>query len=129
MAFEEHRFPPLASLFWRNPLPRFTSLDRLIGDLGQMPAHPSLRAAPEAVDLAVLRHLAGDIEVAARGRDSEAVERLWDVCGLPDFEQLGAEHHSRTVLKLWQWRTSGSGTIDAEWFASRLARQIGRAHV
>ncbi|SNS69173.1 helicase-related protein [Sphingopyxis indica] len=122
MAIEEHRFPPLASLFWRNPLPRFTSLDRLIGDLGQMPAHPSLRAAPEAVDLAVLRHLAGDIEVAARGRDSEAVERLWDVCGLPDFEQLGAEHHSRTVLKLWQWRTSGSGTIDAEWFARRLAR-------
>jgi len=122
MAIEEHRFPPLASLFWRNPLPRFDSLDRLITDLGQMPAHPSLRAAPEAVDLAVLKHLAGDLEVAARGRDAEAVERLWDVCGLPDFEQLGAEHHSRTVLKLWQWRTSGSGTIDAEWFARRLAR-------
>ena len=122
MAIEEHRFPPLPSLFWRNPLPRFTSLDRLITDLGQMPAHPSLRAAPEAVDLAVLKHLAGDIEVAARATDAEAVARLWDVCGLPDFEQLGAEHHSRTVLKLWQWRTSGTGTIDPDWFARRLAR-------
>src|SRR3546814_18625459 len=119
----------LASLVGCNDGTGVTSIDRRIGEMGQMPEHPAMREAPGADDVAVLRHLAGDIEVAARGRDSEAVERLWDVCGLPDFEQLGAEHHSRTVLKLWQWRTSGSGTIDAEWFASRLARQIGRAHV
>src|SRR3546814_8322964 len=74
------------------------------------------------LDLAVLKHLAGDSEVAARGGDAEAVARLWDVCGLPDFEQLGAEHHSRTVLRLWQWRTAGDGMIDADWFARRLAR-------
>jgi len=121
-AIEGHHFPPLHSLFWRNPQPRFDTLDRLIADLGQPPAHLALRAAPEAVDLAVLKHLAGDIEVAARGGDAEAVERLWDVCGLPDFEQLGAEHHSRTVLRLWQWRTTGDGMIDADWFARRLAR-------
>src|SRR3546814_4089364 len=96
-AIEGHHFPPLHSLFWRNPLPRFDTLDRLIADLAQPPNDPALRAAPEAVDLAVLRHLAGDIEVAARGGDAGAVARLWDVCGLPDFEQLGAEHHSRTI--------------------------------
>src|SRR3546814_8456982 len=43
IAIEEHRFPPLASLFWRNPLPRFTSLDRLIGDLGQKIGRASCR--------------------------------------------------------------------------------------
>jgi len=121
-AIEGHHFPPLASLFWREPSPRFDSLDRLIGDLGRPPAHAALRAAPEAVDLAVLKHLAGDMEVLARATDAVAVERLWDACGLPDFEQLGAEHHSRTVLKLWQWRTSGDGMIDPDWFARRLAR-------
>src|SRR3546814_14580989 len=57
---------------------------------------------------------ASDMEVRARGGDAGAVQRLWDVCGLPDFEQLGAEHHSRTVLKLWQWRTSGDGMIDPD---------------
>src|SRR3546814_1117760 len=62
------------------------------------------------------------MEVRARGGDFDAVQRLWDVCGLPDFEQLGAEHHSRTVLKLWQWLTSGDGMIDPDWFARRLAR-------
>lgn len=121
-AIEGHHFPPLSSLFWRNPTPRFDSLDTLMADLALPPAQQGLRAAPEAVDIAVLKHLAGDLEVRMRAGEAEAVQRLWDVCGLPDFEQLGPEHHSRTVLKLWQWRTSGDGTIDPEWFARRLAR-------
>src|SRR3546814_356013 len=121
-AIEGHHFPPLASLFWRNPTPGFGSLDQLLSDLAQPPTQPMLRAAPEAVDIAVLKHLAGDMEVRARGGDFDAVQRLWDVCGLPDFEQLGAEHHSRTVLKLWRWLTSDDGTIDPDWFARRLAR-------
>lgn len=121
-SIEGHHFPPLASLFWRNPTPGFGSLDQLIADLAQPPTQPALRAAPEAVDIAVLKHLAGDMDVRARGGDFDAVQRLWDVCGLPDFEQLGAEHHSRTVFKLWQWRTSGDGMIDPDWFARRLER-------
>ncbi len=121
-AIEGHHFPPLASLFWRNPTPRFGSLDQLLADLAQPPTLAALRAAPEAVDIAVLKHLAGDLEVRARGGDFDAVQRLWDICGLPDFEQLGAEHHSRTVFKLWQWRTSGGGMIDPDWFARRLAK-------
>jgi ATP-dependent RNA helicase SUPV3L1/SUV3 len=121
-AIEGHHFPPLTSLFWRNPAPRFDSLDTLLTDLAQPPSQPALRPAPEAVDLAVLKHLAGDLDVRARADDGQAVARLWDVCGLPDFEQLGAEHHSRTVLKLWQWRTSGDGQIDPDWYARRLAK-------
>ncbi|WP_374394317.1 helicase-related protein, partial [Sphingopyxis sp.] len=122
LAIEGHHFPPLASLFWRNPTPRYDTLDVLLADLAQPPGQPTLRPAPEAVDIAVLKHLAGDMEVRMRGNEPEAVARLWDVCGLPDFEQLGAEHHSRTVLRLWHWRTSGDGMIDPDWFAKRLAR-------
>lgn len=122
LAIEGHHFPPLGSLFWRNPTPRYDSLDVLLADLAQPPGQPTLRPAPEAVDIAVLKHLAGDMEVRMRGHEPEAVARLWDVCGLPDFEQLGAEHHSRTVLRLWQWRTGGDGMIDPDWFAKRLAR-------
>jgi ATP-dependent RNA helicase SUPV3L1/SUV3 len=121
-AIEGHHFPLLPSLYWRNPDPDFASLPALIASLEALPQHPSLRAAPEAIDLAVLKHLAGDAGVAARAQEGEAMRRLWDVCGLPDFEQLGAEHHSRTVLKLWQWRMAGDGMIDADWFAARLAR-------
>ena len=119
---EAHRFAALPSLYWRNSAPDFASLGGLITSLEQLPDRPVLRAAPAAVDLAVLKHLAGDADVLAAAANPDAVRRLWDVCGLPDFEQLGAEHHSRTVLKLWQWRMRGSGQIDQDWFAARLAR-------
>ncbi len=121
-AIEGHHFPLLSSLYWRDPTPDHSSLSALIAGLEALPQHSALRAAPEAIDLAVLKHLAGDPGVAARAEEAEAVRRLWDVCGLPDFEQLGAEHHSRTVLKLWQWRMAGDGMIDRDWFAARLAR-------
>ena len=121
-AIEGHHFPPLPYLFWRDSKPSMKSLDHLILDLTRPPAHEVLRPAPEALDLKVLKHLAGDPEVAAKARSSDHIKKLWDVCGLPDFEQLGSEHHSRTVLKLWQWRTSGDGMLDPDWFARRLAR-------
>jgi ATP-dependent RNA helicase SUPV3L1/SUV3 len=119
---EAHRFDRLPSLYWRNHDPDFSSLRDLVVSLEQPPDQPMLRAAPQAVDLAVLKHLGGDAEVLAAAANPVAVQRLWDVCGLPDFEQLGAEHHSRTVLKLWQWRMRGNGQIDPDWFAVRLAR-------
>src|SRR3546814_4670323 len=49
-AIEGHHFPPLASLFWREPNPRHDSLDTLLADLAPPPTQPGLRPAPEAVD-------------------------------------------------------------------------------
>ncbi|HET6538631.1 MAG TPA: helicase-related protein [Sphingopyxis sp.] len=121
-AIEGHYFPPITDIFWRDPTPETTSLAALLSDLTRPPTHPALRPAPEAVDLKVLKHLVDDPAVAAKARSQENIARLWDVCGLPDFEQLGSEHHSRTVLKLWQWRIEGDRMIDPDWFARRLAR-------
>ncbi len=121
-AIEAHAFPPLTHMFWRNPHPDMTDLASLIASLDQPPATPELRPAPQAIDIAVLKHLGGDPAVMARADDPGAVRALWDCCGLPDFEKLGAEHHSRTVMKLWGWRTTGSGQVDGDWFAARLAR-------
>lgn len=121
-AIEGHHFPPIAHLYWREANPRTGTLAELLADLAAPPAHEALRAAPESIDLAVLRHLAGDPVVAARADDGHAVARLWDACGLPDFEQLGAEHHSRLVKRLWAWRTTGTGQVDPDWFEGRLRR-------
>ncbi|MGQ7365939.1 hypothetical protein ACTGWM_10220, partial [Streptococcus suis] len=59
-AIEEHRFPPLEKLFWREGGPSFASVDALIGDLERRPDHAVLKAAPEAIDLAVLKRLANE---------------------------------------------------------------------
>lgn len=121
-AIEAHRFPPVEQLFWRNGTPRTDRLDHLISDLEQKPERPELRAAPEAVDLAVLRRLADDPLVIDRARGRKQVERLWAACGLPDFQKLGAEHHARAVSRIWRFLSEGTGHIPRDWFAQQIAR-------
>lgn len=100
-AIEEHRFAPLTQLFWRNAEPDCSSVARLIADLEQIPDRGELRAAPEAIDLAVLKRLADDPTIMADARGTARVARLWDACRLPDFRQHGAETHARFVARLW----------------------------
>lgn len=119
---ENHDFPPLEQLYWRDGLPDLTSLDALIATLEARPQSPVLRAAPQAVDLAVLRRLAGEGWVRERTRNAAMVARLWAACGLPDFRKTGAEVHARLVGRLFRHLSEGDGRVPVHWFADELAR-------
>ncbi|MFC4595131.1 helicase-related protein [Sphingobium tyrosinilyticum] len=121
-AIEAHRFPPVDQLFWREGQPRMDSVNRLILELETRPDLDQLRAAPEATDLAVLKRLAADPLVVDRVKGKKQVERLWAACGLPDFQKVGAEHHARTVSRIWRFLSEGMGHIPRDWFAQQLAR-------
>jgi ATP-dependent RNA helicase SUPV3L1/SUV3 len=121
-AIEEHRFAPLDHLFWREGDPDFRGVDALIRSLERRPDQAGLRAAPEAVDLAVLKRLAEDPEVRARASGHEPVRRLWAACGLPDFRKTGPEHHARLVAAIFAYLSDGDGRIPQGWYAEQVAR-------
>ncbi|MDE2303102.1 MAG: helicase, partial [Sphingomonadales bacterium] len=101
-AIEENRFPALTALRWRDAEPGFASLAGLIADLEAPPRREGLVAAPEAIDLAVLKRLGEDAEIADTLRAPQQLRRFWQVCSLPDFRQHGAETHAQFVARLWQ---------------------------
>lgn len=121
-AIENHVFPPLDFLYWRTGDPDISSLDALIADLERKPDREGLRAAPESVDLAVLRRLASEEWVRERARSKAMVGRLWAACGLPDFRKTGAEPHSRLVGRVFRHLSEGEGRLPVQWFADELAR-------
>ncbi|MFM5894941.1 MAG: helicase-related protein [Novosphingobium sp.] len=118
-AIEEHRFPPLTRLFWREPEPDCSSVQSLLADLARFPERPELVLAPEAIDLAVLRRLSEDSDLVAGVRSPAQVARLWDVCRLPDFRAHGAETHARFVARLWQ--DLRDGMLGGDYIASSIA--------
>ncbi len=120
-AIENHRFPPISRLYWREAEPRYADLETLLADLDKKPHRPELMAAPEAVDLAVLRRLAGDAAIAEQVRGKKLVERFWAVCSLPDFRKLGADHHARFVGQLWQDLSKGNGHLPHSFIARNIA--------
>ncbi|MXP30922.1 helicase [Erythrobacter jejuensis] len=117
-AIEEHRFAPITHLCWRDSEPRFDTISTLIADLERKPHEPELRPAPEAIDLAVLKKLAGEpIGAAVRGAGN--IRRFWEACSLPDFRQSGADTHARFVARLWQ--DLREGYLGADYVAARIA--------
>jgi ATP-dependent RNA helicase SUPV3L1/SUV3 len=117
-AIEEHKFAPLTHLFWREADPRFDTLSALIADLEARPQNAVLKAAPEAIDMAVLRRLASD-PIADSVRGAGSVRRFWEACSLPDFRNLGVEQHARFVARLWD--DLQGGYIGADFVAARIA--------
>ncbi|MEO8176576.1 MAG: helicase-related protein [Sphingomicrobium sp.] len=118
-AIEDHRFRPLDHLYWRSSELDFSDVATLIASLEAPSGDPLLRAAPLAVDLAVLKLIAEDPAVMAkRGAISR---RLWAACGLPDFRKVGPMHHARMVRRIFGYIGEG-GHIPHEWFAAEVAR-------
>lgn len=122
LAIEGHSFPKLDWLYWRESDPRFDDVATLIADLAKKPNRAGLLPAPEVIDLAVLKRLAEMSEVTALIRHPVDIARLWEVASLPDFRQMGEEHHSRFVASLWQHLGQGERVLPQSLFASELAR-------
>ncbi len=122
-AITEHRFPVLDHLYWRDGEPDLSSIDDLIASLE---AHAEnlvlLRKPPENIDLSVLKRLADEDWVRARVRSPSMVARLWGACGLPDFQKLGVEPHSRLVSRIFSHLSEGDRRIPHRWFADEVAR-------
>jgi ATP-dependent RNA helicase SUPV3L1/SUV3 len=121
-AIEQHHFTPLDHLYWRMGAPSFDSIDALIGDLERRPDKQVLRAAPQAIDLAVLKRLADEDWVRDRTKGRHMVGRLWAACGLPDFRKTGPEPHGRLVSRIFRHLSEGSGDLPVQWFADEIAR-------
>lgn len=119
---EDHNFPVLEWLYWREAEPDTSSVANLIMSLEKKPTGNLLRAAPEAVDLAVLKRLAQDVQIMATTRTSTHVRLLWEAASIPDFRKVGADHQSRFVASLWPYLAQGSGRIPH----GRMAQEIAR---
>ncbi|MEH6757993.1 MAG: helicase-related protein [Parasphingorhabdus sp.] len=119
---EDHSFPRLEWLYWRNAEPDLASVTSLIQSLEDKPKDRLLQAAPEAVDLAVLKRLAQDSNInrLATGRDQ--VRSLWEAACIPDFRKVGADHQARFVASLWPYLAQGNGYIPH----ARMAQEIAR---
>ena len=122
---EEHRFEPLSHLVWRNTDLDFSSLPKLVATMDARTPRAELVRSDDAIDLAVLKRLAGEPWVMERANARLAGEkgllRLWQACSLPDYRKTGAEAHMRLVGRVFRHLTEGRGRLPDAWIASEIA--------
>ena len=120
-ALESHSFDPVRMLQWRNSELDFSSLGALQAALSMTPSEAGLTRAPVAEDILVLEHAARDEEIRALASNRDAVERLWDVCQVPDYRKIAPAMHAELVVTLYGFLMR-EGKIPVDWFSSQVAQ-------
>src|SRR5262249_10107514 len=112
---ETHTFEPVKLLQWRNRDLDFGSLDRLRDRLRQAPREIRLSRARMADDVMALESVSHDREVTALAASRTALNRLWDVCQIPDYRKISAQNHAELVATLYKFLMGSEERIPADW--------------
>ncbi len=120
-AVENHRFPPVRRVYWRNTALRFDSLAALLESLAEPPPAPGLRRVVDADDHRTLSMLARDPAIAAAATGSDRVALLWEACQVPDFRKTRAEDHARLVRRIYLSLADG-GRLPEAWVTRAIER-------
>jgi ATP-dependent RNA helicase SUPV3L1/SUV3 len=119
-ALESHTFEPVKLIQWRNTDLDFSSVGALQATLAAAPTESALARAPVAEDILVLDHAARDDDVRGLTRTRADVERLWDVCQLPDYRKIAPANHAELAVTVYGF-LQRDGAIKTDWFAHQVA--------
>ncbi len=117
----DHRFQPVKKLQWRNSRLQFGSVKRLIATLEERTDDFWLTRVRESDDLAALKALSLDDEVAARATDGPSIKLLWDVCRIPDFRGISKGEHAGLLTHIYN-DLHQLGHVSANWFGLQVRR-------
>src|SRR5438067_8623461 len=118
-ALQSHSFEPVKVLQWRNTALDFTSIGALQASLAETPKQNGLTRAPIAEYILDLEHAARDDEIRFLANSRQAVERLWDVCQVPDYRKISPATHAELATTLYAFLMR-EGAIPTDWFARQI---------
>ena len=104
---ENHEFPKLAKLSWRNSDLEFGSIKKLIDSLEKPSSSQFLRRKGNASDLVMLIEMSKSDEVKKYKYEEEIVLKLWEVCQIPDFANSFSDNHSNLLKKIFGFLIKG----------------------
>src|SRR6202453_2938364 len=119
-ALESHNFEPVKIVQWRNSDLDFSSVGALQASLAAAPTESTMTRAPVAEDILVLDYAARDDEVRQLIGSSTDVERLWEVCQIPDYRKIAPATHAELVVSLYGFLRR-EGKIPTDWFAKQVS--------
>ncbi len=119
-AIENHRFEPIRQMQWRNSDLDLRSIGGLLETLNLQPSEQGLTRALIAEDMSTLEILAKDPDIVRLAQGRAGVERLWEVCGLPDYRKISPMQHADLATTLYL-RLMRHGRLDSDWYQAQLA--------
>ncbi len=98
---ENHNFPEIQNIFWRNSNLKFNNKESLLKSLDEKPNMDWLRRVGECEDEKALKFFLkenNNIE-----NNSDILKILWECCQIPDFVKKTYGHHLEIVSKVFNF--------------------------
>ena len=118
-SIENHNFPDITSLMWRNSDLDFSSISNLLTALVKSARKPYLILSSESEDEKALRYLVKRKEIQQRSLDEISIKELWDVCCIPDYQKNYDDSHFSILEAIFCYLID-KGEVPEDWVNSHL---------
>ena len=118
---ENHRFPNVQRLNWRNPCPDFSSIKELLISLAIPAELTGLIRVDNPSDEQVLAQLLKEGGIKNDTKGYEAVRLLWEVCQIPDFGNILSDGHSRLLAEIYSHLVHPPFVLPNEWIEDKVS--------
>ncbi len=119
-ALEQHKFPDIQQIFWRNSKLNFSSKLNLIKSLEEKPDKEWLRRIYECEDEKALKYFLKDATEFQILENSYNLKILWECCQIPDFVKKTYGHHLEIISKVFKFLTSENKRIPNQYMKEQL---------
>ena len=120
-ALENHTFPEIQNIFWRNSKLRFDNKLNLLKSLEEKPNKDWLRRVGECEDEKALKFFLKDSEKFNIENNSSVLKILWDCCQIPDFVKKTYGNHIDVVGKVFNFLIGKQKRIPSYFMKEQLS--------
>ena len=100
-SIENHIFPSINRMIWRNSDLEFSSLKSLLRSLSQMPDKPYLIMSPEADDEKLLKAISKKEFIINKLNSEKELKLLWEICSIPDYSKNFDDSHAELLEQIY----------------------------
>ncbi len=120
-ALENHKFPEIQNIFWRNSKLNFNNKLSLMKSLDEKPNKDWLRRINECEDEKLLKYFLKDVSNTNIIDNSKNLEILWQCCQIPDFVKKTYGQHIKIVDKVFNFLIGKEKTIPNQYMKEQLS--------
>tara|TARA_B100000609_G_scaffold161375_1_gene133195 strand:- start:122 stop:2602 length:2481 start_codon:yes stop_codon:yes gene_type:complete len=117
---ENHNFPEIQNIFWRNSNLNFSNKEILLRSLEEKPSKDWLRRVGECEDEKALKYFLKENNNNIKN-NSNTLEILWECCQIPDFVKKTYGHHLEVVNKVFNFLTGKEKKIPNYYMKKQLS--------
>ena len=119
---QANKFEPVKKIFWRNHLLSFKSSYDLKNSLLKIPKNQRLILKKDAEDQKFLFGFLKNKTLASSFEDSISLKQLWDVCRIPDYQNISEEKHISLLTDIFQELKSNKWRLGEDFLNKNISR-------